>query len=233
MSNMTYIYCDESCHLENDGEKAMVLGAISCAAESHKLISRDIKALKKRYGILPGRELKWTQVSPSTLGFYTELVDVFFDNPRLGFRAVVVPDKSALNHGRFNQSHDDFYYKMWWHLLTRLIDDQNTFRIFVDIKDTHSAAKLSKLHEVLCNAHYDFDNNRIISVEAVHSHDVILVQLADILTGVLSHTFRGLAGSAAKQSLITHVRARSGLSFERSTPPSTRKFNLFVWRPRE
>ena len=28
MSESIHIYCDESCHLENDGMKAMVLGAI-------------------------------------------------------------------------------------------------------------------------------------------------------------------------------------------------------------
>lgn len=232
MNAIVNIYCDESCHLEHDGQKAMVLGAVSCPADIHKRIGREIKELKKRFNILPGREIKWTQVSPATLDFYRHVIDLYFDEPALGFRAVVVPDKTALDHDHFNQSHDDFYYKMWWQLLTRLIDDQHQFRVFVDIKDTHSAEKLSKLHEVLCNAHYDFDNSRINSVEAVHSHDVPLVQIADVLTGVLSHLFRGVQGSAAKQTLIEHVRARSRLTLDRSTPPGARKFNLFVWRPR-
>lgn len=30
MSEFFNIYCDESCHLENDGQKSMVLGAVSC-----------------------------------------------------------------------------------------------------------------------------------------------------------------------------------------------------------
>ena len=33
MSTTYNVYCDESCHLENDGQKAMVLGAIWCPLE--------------------------------------------------------------------------------------------------------------------------------------------------------------------------------------------------------
>jgi len=233
VNDRVHIYCDESCHLERDHKSAMVLAAVSCRAANYKQIGRAIKVLKSRHGIPVGREIKWAQVSPATLGFYCDLVSLFFDEPSLGFRGVVVPDKQALDHERFDQTHDDFYYKMWWQLLTRMIDDQRVFRIFVDIKDTHSNTKLSKLHEVLCNTYYDFNNDRIESIEAVRSHDVPLVQLADVLAGVLSHQFRGIQGSQAKKALIQHVKERSGLSLERSTPPGARKFNLFVWRARE
>lgn len=233
MSDRLHIYCDESCHLEHDHYSAMVLAAVSCPAAKRKQIGRSIKALKQRHGIPSGREIKWSQVSPSTVDFYKDLISLFFDEPSLGFRGVVVPDKQALDHDRFDQSHDDFYYKMWWLLLTRMIDDQHVFRIFVDIKDTHSNVKLSKVHEVLCNAHYDFNNDRIESIEAVRSHDVLLVQMADVLAGVLSHHFRGVQGSEAKQALIRYVKERSGLSLDRSTPPGASKFNLFVWRAQE
>lgn len=233
MSGVIHIYCDESCHLEHDYQRAMVLGAVSCPAGVHRRIGRTLKEIKKEHGIPADREIKWSQVSPSTLAFYRALVDLFFDEGQLGFRGVVVPDKSALDHDRFQQTHEDFYYKMWWQLLTRLIDDEHAFRIFIDIKDTHSAVKLRKLHEVLRNTHYDFDSRRIQSIEAVHSHDVPMVQLTDVLTGALSYQFRQLEGSAAKQALVAHIRERSGLSLDRSTPPAARKFNLFVWRPRE
>lgn len=233
MNERVHIYCDESCHLENDHQSAMVLGAVSCPAAKRKQIGRAIKALKKHHGILPTREIKWTHVSPSTLGFYQDLISLFFDESTLGFRGVVVPDKQLLDHEKFDQSHDDFYYKMWWLLLTRMIDDQHVFRIFVDIKDIHSNIKLNKVHEVLCNAHYDFNNQRIESIEAVRSHDVLLVQVADVLAGVISHHVRGIEGSRAKQSLIQHVKERSGLSLTQSTPPGARKLNLFVWRARE
>lgn len=233
MNGISHIYCDESCHLEQDRQTAMALGAVSCPADVHRKIGRKIKALKKEFGIPAGREIKWTQVAPSNLEFYLALVDLFFDEKHLGFRGVIVPDKAALNHARFSQTHDDFYYKMWWQLLTRLIDDDHVFRIFIDIKDTKSAIKLRRLHDILCTAHYDFDHRRIQSIEAVRSRDMVHVQLVDILTGALSHFFRRLDGSAAKRSLIEQIQKQSGLSLERSTPPGARKFNLFIWRPRE
>lgn len=233
MSNRIHIYCDESCHLEHDHQTAMVLGAVACPASDRRRIGRAMKALKKKHGIPASREIKWTQVSPSTQAFYEDLVSLFFDEPVLGFRGVVVPDKQALDHARFGQDHDTFYYKMWWQLLTRMIDDQHSFRVFVDIKDTHSNAKLKKLQEVLCNTHYDFNSERILSVEAVRSHEVPLVQLADVLAGVLSHHFRNIRSSQAKQAIIQRLRERSGLGLNRSTPPAARKFNLFVWRARE
>ncbi|ADE14214.1 conserved hypothetical protein [Nitrosococcus halophilus Nc 4] len=233
MNGLIHLYCDESCHLEKDRQNAMALGAVSCPADVRKRVERAIKSLKKAYGIPTSREIKWAQISPSNLAFYRKLIDLFFDESRLGFRGVVVPDKNTLEHARFDQSHDDFYYKMWWLLLTRMIDDEHGFRIFVDIKDTHSAVKLTKLHEVLCNAHYDFDNSRIKNIEAVHSHDVVLVQMADVLAGALSHLFRRIDGSKAKQALIAHVQTRSGLTLAKSTPPAVRKFNLFIWQPQE
>lgn len=36
MSPMFNIYCDESCHLENDGQPVMVLGALSCPTEQER-----------------------------------------------------------------------------------------------------------------------------------------------------------------------------------------------------
>jgi len=233
MSDTAHIYCDESCHLEKDRQRAMVLGGLTCSADIRQALGRRIKALKQAHDIPEWREIKWTQVSPSGQAFYVALVDLFFDEPALGFRAVVIPNKETLDHAAFDQTHDDFYYKMWWQLLTRLVDDEHRFRIFVDIKDTRSAEKLRKLHEVLCSTHYDFDQGRILSVEAVRSHDVPLLQLADVFIGAMSHLHRGLNGSAAKRFVIERIRERSGLSLLRSTPPQARKFNVFIWSPRE
>ena len=44
MSQIFNIYCDESCHLENDREKAMVLGAVWCPVEK-KLLKEYVTKL--------------------------------------------------------------------------------------------------------------------------------------------------------------------------------------------
>jgi Protein of unknown function (DUF3800) len=225
------IYCDESCHLENDHSQAMVLGAVWCPASHRAMLARKVKALKASYGLPAQFEIKWVKVSPGQLSFYRALIDLFFDEPMLHFRGLVVPDKRALDHGRFSQSHDEFYYKMWYLLLSRLIDPANQYCIFLDIKDTQGQAKVSKLHDVLCNAKYDFDRSVIEKIELVHSHDVLLIQLADLLIGALGYVHRGLQESPAKLALVAHLRHRSGLGLEQSSLVRAEKFNLFIWRP--
>jgi hypothetical protein len=74
-----------------------------------------------------------------------------------GRAAVVVPDKSVLNHDRFDQTHADWYHKLNFALLSVLLKPENKHRIYIDLKDTHSAHKMTKLHEVLCNNAYEFD----------------------------------------------------------------------------
>ena len=138
MTESIHIYCDESCHLENDGMKAMVLGALWCPASHRKFLARKIKALKSAHGLPASFEIKWVKVSPGQLPFYQALLDLFFDEPLLHFRGLVVADKQALDHGRFAQNHDEFYYKQWYTLLNRLIDPEKRYRIYLDIKDTRS-----------------------------------------------------------------------------------------------
>lgn len=230
MNSTIHIYCDESCHLENDGMKAMVLGALWCPADRRRLLSRKIKELKASYGMPPSFEIKWIKVSPGKLAFYLALVDLFFDEPLLNFRGLVVPEKQMLRHERFEQSHDEFYYKQWYTLLNRLIDPERRHRIFLDIKDTRGRDKVVRLHDVLCNAHYDFDRSVITSIEQVQSHDLPLLQLADLLIGALSYRHRGLSGSPAKLAVVERIQRRSGLSLAQSSLWRAEKFNLFVWR---
>ena len=111
------VYCDESCHLEHDGHKAMALGAIWCPKDKIKEINHQIQEIKSKYNISKTSEVKWTKISPCNLNLYLELVDYFFDNNDLHFRTLVVPDKSKLNHSKYNQTHDQWYHKMYFELL--------------------------------------------------------------------------------------------------------------------
>ena len=66
-------------------------------------------------------EAKWSKVSASGADFYREYLDYFFDADELSFRALVVQDKSRLRHPDFGQTHDDWYYKMYYQTLAPLI----------------------------------------------------------------------------------------------------------------
>ena len=65
MSELFNIYCDESCHLENDGQKSMVLGAIYCPKDKAREIAVRLREIKKEFGLSRWMEVKWTSVSPA------------------------------------------------------------------------------------------------------------------------------------------------------------------------
>jgi hypothetical protein len=222
------IYGDESCHLENDGKKAMVIGAVWCPNNQVKSISDDIRQIKKDYGLKPYRELKWTKISPHRIDLYLEIIRYFFENPNLRYRGLVIPDKSILNHKYFNQDHDIWYYKMYFTAIKTILDNSNEYEIYLDIKDTNSSERIKGLHNALCNAQYDLDRNIIKRVQTIRSHESQIMQLTDIFNGALSYHNRGLSSSRAKESLINLIKEKTKLSLSKSTLYSEKKFNIFV-----
>jgi hypothetical protein len=232
VSDELNLYCDESGHLEHDRISVMVLGALICPAHLRAQRLRQLRAIKAQHGLPHGFEIKWTKVSPAKADFYVEVVDWFFSNPDLSFRALITP-KAILNHESHRQTHDDFYYKQWFLLLNRLLQPKKTHSIYLDIKDTRSEGKARKLQEVLCNANYDFDRSTISRIQHVRSHQVGLIQVADLLIGAVSYVQRGLEGNAGKQAVIDRIRSQSRLSLKQTTLLRENKFNLLVWHPRE
>jgi hypothetical protein len=117
MTQVFNVYCDESCHLEKDGHSAMVLGAVWCPLEKVREIAVRIREIKAAHSLPPRFEIKWVKVSPAKVQFYRDVMDYFFDDDDLHFRALIVPDKSRLRHDAYNQTHDDWYYKMYFDML--------------------------------------------------------------------------------------------------------------------
>lgn len=243
MRNEINIYCDESCHLQNDDEHVMVLGAIYCPLSKKDDIFQRISEIKKKYKLLPKTkknindnrtyyEIKWNKVSKAMIPFYIELIDLFFDNDDLGFRALVVPDKSKLDHTAYDQTHDQFYYKMYFNLLKVILDPEYAHNIYIDIKDTKSREKVHKMEQVLRNDIYDFSKGIIKKIQQVRSHEVELIQLADLFTGAVSYVNRNLESSQSKNTLIEYIRHRSRYSLRKSTLYKERKFNIFIWESR-
>ncbi|PHQ27368.1 hypothetical protein CLH62_07315 [Marinobacter guineae] len=226
------VYCDESCHLENDGQKAMVLGAVWCPKDKRLEIAERIREIKQKHGLEGDFEIKWTKVSPSKLAFYQDIVDYFFDDDDLHFRGLVVPDKSVLDHKQHQQDHDEWYYKMYFTMLKTIFDPESRYYVYIDIKDTLGHEKVEKLQDILCTNAYDFSRKMIADVKRVHSHEVEHLQVADLLIGALSYLHRGLSGNSAKEALIARIRQRSGYRLTLNTMMRELKFNLLIWNSR-
>ena len=233
MTQVFNVYCDESCHLEHDRQKVMVLGSIWCPLEKARETAQAIRAIKGKHGLGHDFEIKWTKVSPGKIDFYIDLIDYFFAEPDLHFRALIVADKDRLQHKTYGQSHDEWYFKMYFTMLKAIFRPNASYRIYLDIKDTRSAPKVKKLWDVLCNNAYDFSREIIQKVQTVRSHEVEQLQLADLLIGAIAYANRDLSGSRAKQRLVKLIRERSRYSLTHSTLYREDKLNLFRWTAQE
>lgn len=230
MTQVFNVYCDESCHLENDRQKAMVLGAVWCPLEKTREIAVRIREIKAKHGLSPQFEMKWVKVSPAKVQFYLDIMDYFFDDDDLHFRALIAPDKSRLRHEDFQQTHDGWYYKMYFDMLKIILKPDAQYRIYIDIKDTRGGDKVARLHEVLCNNVFDFSREIIQNLQIVRSYEVEIMQMTDLLVGTVSYANRGLTSSSAKLALVERMRKRSGYALTRTTLFREDKVNLFVWK---
>ncbi len=228
------IYCDESCHLENDHQKVMTLGALWCLNDVKRDMFSKIREIKREHGLPNHFEIKWTKVSPAKIDFYIDILKTFFDESDLHFRAVIIKNKEHLDHTKFaGQDHDVWYYKMFFCLLNVILEPHACYKIYLDKKDTRGADKIIKLHDVLCNHRYDFSKEIIQNVQSVHSHEIELLQVADLLIGAVGYVNRGINTSEAKSKLISYIRERSGYSLLATTLLKEEKMNLFFWEPKK
>lgn len=218
MSKTFNFYCDESCHLENDGMPFMLISYISCAYNQVKLHSNNIRQIKAKYNFK--NEIKWSALSKSKYPLYGDLIDYFFATD-LQFRAIVI-DKGKMKHEEFNQSHDDFYYKMYFQLIHVKIQPEYNYNIYLDIKDTLSAQKNKGLKNYL--------NKQFISVrnlQNIRSEESELMQLTDLIMGAISYYLRKKNTVIAKNKIIERIQAHSKSPLTQSTGKGNGNFNLF------
>lgn len=220
------VYADESCHLEHDNVEFMVLGCVYCLKNDKNYIASKIKKIKKKYGLKPTTEVKWTKVSLQKIDMYKELIDLIYDE-NISFRGWIAHDKISLDHELFHQTYDDWYYKMYYYLFNYIITESLVnYNIFLDIKDTRSSMKNEKLKDIL--THFGIYN--VNKVQAIRSEEVQMIQLADLLIGAISYKLRNLATSKAKLELVNYIENKFNISLFNNSSKNNKKFNIFHWR---
>ncbi len=222
MSKTFNIYCDESTHMMHDGHPYMLLSYTSIAYPQIRMAKAAIKAIKEKHNYT--EELKWTNVHQATYKVYADLIDWFFMND-LEFRAIII-DKSEIDESRKDYTYNDFYYKMYYQLLHQKVNFENTYNVYLDIKDTCSSAKLARLKKIMEN------NSSIRTLQFIRSHESVFVQLADVLMGAINYNLRLEKGDVqgtmkAKLNLIEKIKKHSDISFNSSTSLSGSKSNTF------
>ena len=228
----TNVYIDESGHNDDPSSNTMVLGALWISVPQLSLFTDAIRTVKKKHDIASHREIKWTKVSPAKLDYYKELVDIFFAVEQVNYRAVVI-NKSIIDYEAYNKTRDDFYYSMTY-ILVRTIAEKRygDMRLFLDYKDAWSGIRTTKLAGYLNNT--SSLNSKSLSAQPVRSHEVVGLQLSDILTGAVMYANKPQEEqkSDAKKELIAHIEQRSGQKLTCGTPYSSEKINILKWKPK-
>lgn len=225
-----YIYADESCHLQNDDIKPMVLGCAWAPQESIEKINKDIRNIKIKHGFNEFMELKWVKISKGILPLYEEIVDYFFSNSDINFRALLIEDKEILDHDLYNMTHDDFYYLMLFSLFKQLIKEGNEYKIFLDYKDSVSGPKALGLHKWLID-NYNDEATKVKHIQAIPSDENQMLQICDILMGAMSYKERGLTTNEGKLAIISKITEATGRDITQTTYNYIKKFNVLRWKP--
>lgn len=230
----TYVYIDESCHIGH-GSGKMLLGAVWLNTKQLPMLLREVKYIKKKHKISSHREIKWTKVSLSKIEYYKDLLLLLHQTDQVSYRAVVI-DKNKVNYEAHNETSDDFYYKMQYYLVRNIAEKStstHSLRLFLDYKDTWSGHRSHELARYLRNT-VKFQD-KYFTAQPLRSHEVIGLQLADLVTGAVMYANKpsNQQKSEAKKELVAFLKKITQQELTSGTPPSTEKFNLFFWEPRE
>lgn len=197
------IYCDESCFealTKKDAHPFVGIGGIWLPANKRTEIKESLSGILKKYKI--NQEFKWNKVSPYYLNFYKEIIDYFFSADYVRFRVIII-ESVKVDNIQFNKSDNELsFYKFYYQLIHHWILDFNHYNIFLDYKLNRNKGRLNELERVLQNANL---TSKIGFVQGVPSHESLGIQLADLLTGVVTAKFNGNNTSKAKIGLIKYI----------------------------
>lgn len=221
------VYCDESrpdlLSTRRPSATYMLLGSLWLPASKRIELKGSIHRLRDRHKV--GGEFKWQKVSPSRLAFYKELVDLYLqEGTQLRFRCLAV-DHNDVNLKLYHEDDQELgFYKFYYQLLHHWILDFNSYQIFLDFKSTRRRDRLQTLQRCLTRSNL---SSQIDTVQAVRSRESVLLQLADLLTGIAAYRLNAQeTNTSAKTHLVKHFEENLGRRIG-PTSRSEHKFNVF------
>ena len=219
------VYCDESnpefFKSRLDGENYVLIGSIWIKAEDRPAHKTAIKLIREHHQV--GGEFKWTRLSPSRVEFYTEIVDWFFGASEARFRIIVLP-VIELDDKLHKYDNELAFYKFYYQVLHHWILDHNNYRIFVDTRTNRLHERLKTLERCLNYANLTSE----VTIQALPSDELDLIQVADVLIGAVGYSFHGRKESKAKLQVVEAIKKKIGGEI-RTTRKTEEKFNVFLF----
>ncbi len=221
------IYCDESRSDIFTSQKTsdcfMVIGGLWLETKNRlkfKQELRDLRQKNKCFG-----EIKWNKASPAREDFYKKVVDYFFDKGNdLRFRCIVV-EKNKVDLMRYHEADAELsFYKFYYQLLHHWILDFNDYSIFLDTKTNRVKDRISVLSDCLRKSNI---SSEIKNVQALPSHELVFIQLTDLLVGAVSASFNHSIKSKTKKNIIAKIEQHLKHKIIIPTVRDYVKFNVF------
>lgn len=225
MSKTYNIYIDESNHLEHDDSKVMCIGYTKIAQEDYENLKKAIKEIKLKHK--SPTEIKWNKLSMSRWSLYKELIDFFFESD-IEFRSVLIKNKQNLGPVRFNrEDKNSYYYRTLKQLLNNKVsEDDDFYRVFLDVKDTRGKTRLVLLENELAARHKE--KSPFIHFQHFHSNENEFLQLTDLFIGAICYKARNeylkTNASMIKQKVVKYLEECSGYILDDGTEPWETKF---------
>lgn len=225
MSTTYNIYIDESCHLEHDKSEVMCIGYTKINQEDYFEVKQAIKEIKLKHK--SPTEIKWNKLSMSRWELYKELIDFFFAST-IEFRSVLVKSKKNLGPERYNrEDKNSFYYQTLIFLLNNKVSNgDDTYRVYLDVKDTRGKTRLELLQEEILEKHKG--NSPFKHFQHLHSNENELLQLTDLFIGAICYKarpeYKNEEASKIKQRVVQYLEECSGYVLDDGTEPWETKF---------
>ncbi len=218
------VYCDESRQdliSKKTKDNYFLIGSLWLGIDLRDKIKLEIKRLRNAHSVWG--EIKWNKVSASKKQFYFDLIDLFISyNDKLRFRCIAI-ESSKVELGWHNHDKELGFYKFYYQLLHHWISDLNSYSIFCDTKTNRDLSRLRVLAECLTATNL---TSTIKSIQALPSHEVVLIQLTDFLLGAVSAKMNNATQSKAKQEIIAFLEEKLGHALIASDA-CEKKFNIF------
>lgn len=227
------IFIDESSQTKH---KHILLGGLVVQRDLTFALNAMLEMACSYYNI--SREAKWTKVSKRHLPAYRALVDTFFKSPEYitpcHFHVNAI-ESARQNHSKFNEGNKEIgFNKEIYQLILKfvMLYPDGIYHIHLDYRDTSSGN--DELRRILNNGIYrrfDRSDRPVRRVQMRKSHDVLALQLVDILLGGVGYQLNGHIdkdnASQPKSSLSRHITDLARINDIKSDTSKSGKFTLW------
>jgi len=217
------VYCDESRHEGQSGQRYMVIGGLWLERSKRQAAIEGLRAIQREHGITG--ELKWNKLSRRSLPGYIALAAFVANDPGISFRCVLVDKQKMDSDPAVRSDRQLGFWAFYAHCLKGWMGNFNTYFVSLDFKPSKyplGPLRLKKLLDQEC-----VGRAWIRSIESVDSEENLFCQVADTLIGAVGYEANQLKGSPTKLEFCRHVSAMFGcptLSAHSSSDQS--KFNV-------